>query len=103
VPEGITPTFPASTALSVASTIPFGSGVQRLAATSGAPVSYVPPPPPPPSSTVSGEGSQGTGDVFGDIGEVLGGSTGGVSNKLVIGLSVGLGVPVLIGVISAVV
>jgi hypothetical protein len=77
--------------------------VQRLVATSGVPVSYVPPPPPPPSSTESGKGSEGTGDVLDDIEEVLGGSKGGVSNKLIIGLSVGLGVPVLIGVISAVV
>jgi hypothetical protein len=31
---------------------------------------------------------------------VLGGKTGGVSNKLIIGVSVGVGVPVLIGVIA---
>ncbi|KAH6844681.1 hypothetical protein B0I37DRAFT_312366 [Chaetomium sp. MPI-CAGE-AT-0009] len=101
VPPGVTPTFPASTALSVASTIPFGKQVNKLAATSGAPVSYVPPPP-PPSSTARPDG-EGGGDVLDDIGEVFQGETGGVSNKLIIGLSVGLGVPVVAAVIAALV
>ncbi|KAK3290999.1 uncharacterized protein B0H64DRAFT_420741 [Chaetomium fimeti] len=105
VPSGVTPTFPASTALSVASTIPFGKQVNKLAATSGAPVSYVPPPPPPTSSArPSGKGDDdGVGDVLDDIGEVFQGETGGVSNKLIIGLSVGLGVPILAAIIAALV
>ena len=105
VPPGVTPTFPASTALTVASTIPFGKQVNKLAATSGAPVSYVPPPPLPSSSArPSGKGDKGWGgDVLDDVGEVFNGQTGGVSNKLIIGLSVGLGVPVVAAVIAALV
>ena len=105
VPPGVTPTFPASTALSVASTIPFGKQVNKLAATSGVPVSYVPPPPPPTSTArPSGDGDKGWGgDVLDDVGEVFNGQTGGVSNKLIIGLSVGLGVPIVAAVIAALV
>ncbi|KAK4035342.1 hypothetical protein C8A01DRAFT_48438 [Parachaetomium inaequale] len=99
VPSGQTATFPPSTALTVARTIPFGDGAQKLAATSGVPVSYVPPPPPPPETSTTkggdnnGDGNSDIGDVIDDIGEVFHGETGGVSNKLIIGLSVGLGVP----------
>ena len=34
------------------------------------------------------------------IGGVLNGKTGGVNNKLIIGVSVGIGVPVLIAVVA---
>lgn len=80
VQSGSSPTFPAGTYASVTSAIPFGTNVRRLAATSGSPTSYV-----PKSSSTS------TGKV-----SVLDNSTDGVSNKLIIGLCVGLGVPFLI-------
>ncbi|KAK4098489.1 hypothetical protein N658DRAFT_455024 [Parathielavia hyrcaniae] len=111
LPEGVTPTFPASTALTVASTIPFGTDSRvrgSIAATSGAPVSYVPPPPPPPpestSSVSNGGVDEGDGDgVWDDVEEVFAGETGGVSNKLIIGLSVGLGVPILAAFVASLV
>ncbi|KAL2128585.1 hypothetical protein VTI74DRAFT_8998 [Chaetomium olivicolor] len=94
VSRGVTPTFPESTALTVASTIPFGRKVNKLDATSGTPTSYVPPPPTTSTSSAA-DGKKTDGGIIDDIGEVINGSTGGVSNKLIIGLSVGLGVPVL--------
>lgn len=104
VPSGVTATFPASTALAVPTTIPFGKQANALSATTGVPVSYVPPPPPPPptsSATTSAGG--GGGGVLDDVGKVFDGETGGVSNKLIIGLSVGLGVPILAAVIGGLV
>ncbi|KAK3899384.1 hypothetical protein C8A05DRAFT_18171 [Staphylotrichum tortipilum] len=97
VPKGQKATFPSSTALSVTSTIPFGKDVNKLTATSGVPVSYVPPPPPKTTSKDEGgdKGNGDKGDVGDQITEVWNGETGGVSNKLIIGLSVGLGVPIV--------
>ena len=104
VPSGVTPTFPEFTALTVASTIPFGKQVNKLSATSGVPVSFVPPPPPPSTTTSSASPSKtGDGNILTDIGNVVNGETGGVSNKLIIGLSVGLGVPILAAVIGGLV
>lgn len=96
------PTFPTPTADTVASTIPFGKNVNRVAATSGAPRSYVPPPPPKSSSSIRTAGNNGGGGVLDDIGDVFDGETGGVSNKLIIGLSVGLGVPIVAAAIASV-
>lgn len=81
VPSGSSPTFPAGTYASVTSAIPFGTNVRRLAATSGSPTSYTPKP-----SSTSTDRVPGILDVY----------TDGVSNKLIIGLCVGLGVPFLI-------
>ncbi|KAK4233903.1 hypothetical protein C8A03DRAFT_19102 [Achaetomium macrosporum] len=104
VPSGVEATFPQTTASTVASTIPFGSQANTLSATSGTPVSYVPPPPSTTSSpSASASAGSGIGGVVDDIGEVFNGETGGVSNKLIIGLSVGLGVPVVAAVISGLV
>ncbi|KAL2194248.1 hypothetical protein P885DRAFT_43434 [Corynascus similis CBS 632.67] len=97
------PTFPTPTADTVASTIPFGKNVNRVAATSGAPRSYVPPPPPKSSSSTRTAGNNGGGGVLDDIGDVFDGETGGVSNKLIIGLSVGLGVPIVAAAIASVI
>jgi hypothetical protein len=94
VPPGVQATFPPTTALTVASTIPFSGKPIAMSATSGVPVSYVPPPPPPTTSASEG-GGNGVDDFFDDVGDVFKGETGGVSNKLIIGLSVGLGVPFL--------
>lgn len=90
VPSGSSPTWPASTYASVTSAIPFGKQVKKLAATSGTPTSFVPPP--------ATSGSTSTSSSNGGSG-VLGGKTNGTSNKLIIGLSVGLGVPALVAII----
>lgn len=95
VPEGVEATFPPSTALGVASTIPFRGEPMALSATTGVPVSYVPPPPPKTTSVGEGGGDGDGDDLFDDVEDVFNGETGGVSNKLIIGLSVGLGVPFL--------
>ncbi|KAL2167198.1 hypothetical protein VTG60DRAFT_1610 [Thermothelomyces hinnuleus] len=104
VPTDVEPSFPQPTADTVPSTIPFGKNVNKLAATTGVPVSYVPPP--PSSSTAArtarhGNDKDGDGGVLDDIGDVLNGKTGGVSNKLIIGLSVGLGVPIFVAAIAS--
>ncbi|KAL2163817.1 hypothetical protein VTH06DRAFT_5876 [Thermothelomyces fergusii] len=100
VPTGVDPTFPQPTADAVASTIPFGRHVNRLAATSGVPVSYVPP---PPALSASASSTGKDGGVLDDVAEFLDGKTGGVSNKLIVGLSVGLGLPVLVAAITSVI
>ncbi|KAJ5279074.1 hypothetical protein N7478_004446 [Penicillium angulare] len=74
------------TALStVSSAIEFGTNARRLLATSGSPTSYI------PTSHATSTGS-GSGDGGGSI---VDGKTDGTSNKLIIGLTVGLGVPFL--------
>ena len=105
VPSGVTPTFPELTALTVASTVPFGKQVNKLSGTTGVPISYIPPPPPPSTTTSSSASPSKTGDgnILTDIGNVVNGETGGVSNKLIIGLSVGLGVPIAAAVIGGLV
>ncbi|OBT73161.1 hypothetical protein VF21_07918 [Pseudogymnoascus sp. 05NY08] len=81
----------------VVKTKAFGAGAKLIGATSGSPVSYVP----TISSTTTtsaptSSGSTSTSTVDG----VLEGKTKGVSNKVIIGVSVGLGVPVLILIIA---
>jgi hypothetical protein len=87
VPSGSKATFVTATTGTAVSAIAFGTGIKAISSTSGSPVSFVP--------TASATGSVGTG-----ISGVLNGKTGGVSNKLVIGVSVGVGVPVLIAVLA---
>jgi hypothetical protein len=88
VPSGSDATFPATTQNTVASTIAFGANVRKLTATSGSPVSYV-----PTASGPSATPSSATSDV-------INGETKGVSNKVIIGVSVGVGLPVLIAIIA---
>ncbi|KAF8858413.1 hypothetical protein BDZ45DRAFT_674010 [Acephala macrosclerotiorum] len=83
VPSGSTATWPATTQNSVASTIAFGTNVKNLESTSGTPTSFVPTT--TPTSGITG---------------VIDGETGGVSNKIIIGVSVGVGVPVLLAIIA---
>ncbi|KAH6717353.1 hypothetical protein BKA61DRAFT_573392 [Leptodontidium sp. MPI-SDFR-AT-0119] len=78
----------------IVSTIAFGTNAYKMSATSGSPVSYIPKPTKEGGATQEGGG--GGGNVFN-------GETGGVSNKTIIGVSVGLGVPVLIGIIAGLV
>ncbi|KAJ5106646.1 hypothetical protein N7456_003321 [Penicillium angulare] len=77
------------TALStVASAVPFGTNARSLLATSGSPTSYV------PTSTATSTGGGGDGGN-----SIVDGKTDGTSNKLIIGLTVGLGVPFLAALI----
>lgn len=85
VPSGSSAVWPTGN-LTVFNAISFGKDAMTMTASSGKPVSYVPPPPPTPTST-SSPGS--------DIGAFANKKTGGVSNKVIIGVSVGLGVPVI--------
>lgn len=82
VPSGSTAVFPASTLNSVPSPVAFGPSAHNLAVISGSPTSYVP----------------GSAPTASSIHNTLDGSTGGVSNKVIIGVSVGIGVPVVAGV-----
>ncbi|CEL01837.1 hypothetical protein ASPCAL01414 [Aspergillus calidoustus] len=94
VESGVTPSFPERTHSTLSGAIPFGANVRKLPAVSGPPVSYV-----PPRETgdagVSGN-SSGDGDMDDDD------DGDGNDEKLIIGLSVGLGCPMLIGVAAGV-
>ncbi|KAJ4309544.1 hypothetical protein N0V84_011448 [Fusarium piperis] len=86
--------FPESVRNTVASVIPFGDGANKLAATSGAPKSFVPSSTESPSSTETGAPDDDAG--------ILNEKSGGVPNSVIIGVSVGLGVPLLLGGFAAV-
>ncbi|KAI1810603.1 hypothetical protein GGS20DRAFT_579742 [Poronia punctata] len=79
----------------VRETIPFVKNVKAVAATSGPPVSYVPPPPTPTLSP-SAQASPDPDPAEPPLGKVH-----GVDTRLVVGLSVGLGVPFLAAVATA--
>ncbi|KAL1838411.1 hypothetical protein VTJ49DRAFT_2695 [Mycothermus thermophilus] len=96
--EGVDPvpsTIPEATATTKPATSEFGPDVKSIVATSGKPVSYVPPPP-----GVTGE-SEEDRDENGD-GAFLEGETGGVSNRVWLGVGLGVGVPLLLGVVVGV-
>ncbi|KAI0905301.1 hypothetical protein F4823DRAFT_145066 [Ustulina deusta] len=97
VPSGSKATFPATTEDVVSKTIPFGKNIKTVAATTGSPVSYTPPP--SPSSTTATPGSGGKGDGSDDKPPD---KVGGVNTPLIIGLSVGLGVPFLAVVVAGI-
>ncbi|PYH85818.1 hypothetical protein BO82DRAFT_361218 [Aspergillus uvarum CBS 121591] len=86
VTSGAAATFPTNTFASLSSASPFGSGARTLLATSGSPVSYIPPSSTTPSTSSSATGSNSTTshEHHGD------------HNNLIIGLSVGLGVPAVV-------
>lgn len=81
--------FPESVSHTITNLIPFGSGAKKLVAMSGAPSSYV-----PPTTTTSAKGNGKDDDSNGTSNE----TPGGVSKSVIIGVSVGLGVPFLLGV-----
>ncbi|KAK3319675.1 hypothetical protein B0T19DRAFT_270367 [Cercophora scortea] len=90
VPSGVEATFPATTATTPVVAIPFGTDAKSLASLSGSPTSFIP--------------SLATNGVFGgNVTALLDSSTGGVSNKVIIGVSVGVGVPVVIALIAGLV
>ncbi|ORX98442.1 hypothetical protein BCR34DRAFT_628404 [Clohesyomyces aquaticus] len=96
VASGVDAKFPASTFSSVATTVEFGSKVGRIESMSGSPTSYVPPPPPSTSQSMTSP-SETSSPKNG-----ITGKTGGVSNKVIIGVSVGGGLLVLIGILLGV-
>jgi hypothetical protein len=86
VVTGVNPTWPASSFDSIESLIPFGSQVKEIIAMSGSPVAYV--------EKISDK-------IVDDIENALEGEIGGVSKKLIVGVSVGVGVPALAILIGA--
>ncbi|KAF2105935.1 hypothetical protein BDV96DRAFT_655207 [Lophiotrema nucula] len=96
VPSDVDPTFPPSIMDTVTSLSSFGSNAVKMASTSGAPVSYVPPPPTSTSST--GDGNNDNNHIG-----ALDGKVHGVDKKLIVGVSVGLGVPILLAIIGAII
>ncbi|TRX90705.1 hypothetical protein FHL15_008480 [Xylaria flabelliformis] len=98
VPSGSEATFPATIQNMISETVPFSKNIKAVAATTGSPISYVPPPPPPPppSSTATTADSGDRSDRSSPTGKV------GVNTPLIIGLSVGLGVPFLAIVVGGI-
>ncbi|KAI2635901.1 hypothetical protein GGS26DRAFT_589568 [Hypomontagnella submonticulosa] len=92
VPSGSEATFSESTGTGFATTVPFGDNVKTIDATTGSPASYVPPPPTSSGETPGESGSSISSEH--PIGEVH-----GVDNRVIIGVSVGLGVPAIAGII----
>ncbi|OTB02076.1 hypothetical protein M426DRAFT_62913 [Hypoxylon sp. CI-4A] len=87
-------TFPETTGTTVAAPVSFGSNVKSIEATTGSPVSYTPPPPPTASSTSSGDASVSSDHPLGEV--------GGVDKRIIIGVSVGVGVPVIAALIAGI-
>lgn len=90
VPSGVDPTFPETTFSTVQSTIAFGSLAKSIKATSGTPTAYTAP----------------TEEVITTLDSKIGGvkldgEIGGVNKKLIVGVSVGVGIPMLLGIIGA--
>ncbi|KAF5966880.1 hypothetical protein FBULB1_11455 [Fusarium bulbicola] len=93
VPTDSEAEFPDSVSYTVTSLIPFGNGAKKLIAMSGVPSSYVPPTT-TPSAKENGKGDDSNGTSNDD--------SGGVSKNVIIGVSVGLGVPFLLGVVAVI-
>ncbi|KAI1503978.1 hypothetical protein F5X99DRAFT_406355 [Biscogniauxia marginata] len=87
VPSGSEVTFPAAVQTTVSSMVPFGTNVKSITATTGSPTSFVPPPP-----TASGQNGVSEDTPLGQV--------GGVDTRVIIGVSVGLGVPAVAGIIA---
>ncbi|KAI1385464.1 uncharacterized protein F4822DRAFT_413106 [Hypoxylon trugodes] len=85
VPSGADVSFPESIGTS-ASLVPFGTNMKSVDATTGSPVSYTPPPP-----TASNEAGVSSEHPLGEV--------NGVDKRIIIGVSVGVGVPVIAAII----
>ncbi|KAH8898744.1 hypothetical protein GQ53DRAFT_836804 [Thozetella sp. PMI_491] len=98
VAPGVTPTFPVFSVNSVPNPSPFGTNAKSAAASSGVPTSYD-----PSATTGSASASSGTANSAptDGVSGFVNGETGGVSNKVILGVSIGLGVPVLLAIIGA--
>lgn len=99
VPSGAEVTWPETLGVSnsVISTKEFGDNALSFTATSGSPTSYTPPPTPTSSAKDDKDDSDDSGRK---VTEVLNEKTGGVSNKVIIGVSVGAGIAVIIGLVA---
>ncbi|KAB2110222.1 hypothetical protein AG0111_0g1691 [Alternaria gaisen] len=86
VPSGVEATWPVETTDAVDETVAFGTQAKTMKAVSGKPTPYVAPP--------SEEGD--------DEGQRLTGTTRGVSNKVIIGVCVGLVLPILAAIVGAI-
>ncbi|KAM0278048.1 hypothetical protein ACHAQH_005417 [Verticillium albo-atrum] len=86
VPSGVEAEWPKMTELVVESVKEFGSSVLGIEATSGSPVSYIAPPP-----------------TWGLDEGILDGKVGGVDKKVILGVSIGVGVPVLLAIIAGII
>ncbi|KAF4950557.1 hypothetical protein FGADI_8116 [Fusarium gaditjirri] len=93
VPTDSEADFPESVSHTITSLIPFGNRANKVVAMSGVPSSYVPP------ATTSSAKENGQHDDSDDISKE---GSGGVSKSVIIGVSVGLGVPFLLGGIAVI-
>ncbi|GKT84282.1 LOW QUALITY PROTEIN: hypothetical protein Ct61P_02132 [Colletotrichum tofieldiae] len=93
VASGVKATFPPSSQAAVNEVADFGSDARPLISTSGAPRVFTP----PPTTTLTPTSSA----TETNRAEVLEGKVGGVDKKVVVGVSVGVGVVVLAGIIGA--
>ncbi|KAK2678527.1 Major facilitator superfamily [Fusarium oxysporum f. sp. vasinfectum] len=93
VPTDSEADFPESVIHTVTSLIPFGNGANKLVAMSGVPSSYI-----PPTTTPSARENGKDDDSNGTSNE----RSSGVSKSVIIGVSVGLGVPFLLGGIAVI-
>lgn len=92
VPSGETATFPDTAFATVQSTVAFGSHVKSIKAMSGRPTPYI-----EEASDDDDDDDDDNDNAFG-----MDGNTGGVSNKVIAGVCVGLGIPILAAIIGAV-
>lgn len=90
VSKGAEAVFPPTTTAGSVSTVAFGSGAQKVRASSGSPVSYVPP---TSTASASGSSSSSTGGAGGVVDDAKNDYNGlsEKNKKLVIGLCAGLG------------
>jgi hypothetical protein len=102
LPPGEEFTLQSSVQNTVPTTVAFGSNAISVPMTTGSPVSYVPPPPKTTDDDTQDGNEAGTLNEHGDKLDSLDGEVGGVSKKVIVGVSVGLGVPVLLALIGGV-
>lgn len=90
VSKGVEASFPPTTTAGSVSTVAFGNRAQKVKASSGSPVSYVPP---TSTASASASGSSSTGGISGVVGDAKHEYNGlsEKNKKLVIGLCAGLG------------
>ncbi|KAL5409184.1 hypothetical protein PMIN03_006114 [Paraphaeosphaeria minitans] len=102
VPSGADVTWPAMPGVAdkVTKTQDFGDNALAFGRTSGSPVSYTAPPPPTASA---GDEAGEAGEAASKADEIVNGTTRGVSNKVIIGLSVGGGLLVIAGIVGGIV
>jgi hypothetical protein len=94
VPSGVEATWPVETSNAVNETVAFGTQAKTMIAVSGKPTPYIAPPSEDGSADVSTYGSVEAHGVDG--------TTAGVSNKVIIGVCVGVVIPVLAAIIGAI-